>query len=502
MNLTTLATLIPDTRHTQGPDAVVTRVVHDSRAARPGDLYVALPGQRVDGRTFITQALAAGAVAVAGLPSCAADVPAGIGFLEVSQPRVRLGALAAATLGWPARSLKLVGVTGTNGKTTTTTLLATMGDAAGWSPGLIGTVQHRVGDRRIEARHTTPEAPDLQALFAEMRDAGVRLTAMEVSSIGLTEHRVSGLAYDVAAFLNLTPDHLDYHGTLADYGAAKCLLFSEHLAPAAVAVVLTDDPYAPTIIDAVAPGRALWRASATTDRGDVRYEGLVHGPHGMRGVLQTPAGAVVIDTPLVGAFNAANVAVASACAAAAGLPLEAITAGLRVARVRGRLERVPAPEAAPTVLVDYAHSPDALSRAIEAVRPNATGRLIVVFGCGGDRDRTKRPLMGAAAMAADAVVVTTDNPRSEDPAEIAAAALDGALAVGGRRADGPADAGVCVILDRREAITAAIAAARHGDIVLVAGKGHETYQEIAGVRHPFDDAAVAAEALGRPGSPR
>jgi UDP-N-acetylmuramoyl-L-alanyl-D-glutamate--2,6-diaminopimelate ligase len=502
LKLSTLATLIPEARHAQGPDTSVARVAHDSRAVRPGDLYVALPGQRVDGRVFIPQALAAGAVAVAGPAACASDVPAGIGFLSVAEPRLRLGALAAAVLGFPARSLKLVGVTGTNGKTTTTTLLATMCDAAGWTPGLIGTVQHRVGGRRIEARHTTPEAPDLQALFAEMRDAGVRLTAMEVSSIGLTEHRVSGLAFDVAAFLNLTPDHLDYHGSLVEYGAAKCLLFSEHLAPGAVAVVLTDDPYAATIIDAVAPGRTLWRASASSGRGDVRYESLVHGPQGMHGRLQTPAGAIEIDTPLLGAFNAANIAVASACAAAAGLPLDAITAGLKVARVRGRLERVPGTESGPTVLVDYAHSPDALARALEAVRPNATGRLVVVFGCGGDRDRSKRPLMGAAAVSADSVVITTDNPRSEDPGEIAAAALEGALSAGGRRAASPGEAGVCMILDRREAISRAIAAARHGDIVLVAGKGHETYQEIAGVRHPFDDAAIATEALQRWGSGR
>ena len=501
MKLSALAELVAGTRVVQGADTDVVRVVQDSRAARVGDLFVALPGQRVDGRRFIPQALAGGASAVAGLSECAADVPPGIGFLALEAPRVVLGALAAAVLGWPARALRLVGVTGTNGKTTTTTLLATMCDAAGWSPGLIGTVAHRVGERRVEAKHTTPEAPDLQALFAEMRDAGVRLTAMEVSSIGLTEHRVAGLEFDVAAFLNLTPDHLDYHQTFEAYGEAKCLLFREHLAPQAVAVVLVDDPYSSEICAAVPAGRTLWRVSAAPEAANVRgpvdvgYTRLSHTPSGMRGALRTPAGPVEIDTPLVGAFNAANVAVAAACAVAAGLPREAITAGLRIARVRGRLERVVGPAGAPTVLVDYAHSPDALSRAIEAVRPAVTGRLYVVFGCGGDRDRSKRPLMGAAAAAADAVVVTTDNPRTESPADIADAAVEGALGAGRMRALRPTVGGVCTLLDRRVAIVETIAAARSGDIVLIAGKGHETYQEVDGVKSPFDDVAVAAEAL-------
>lgn len=484
MNLEALAQSVPGARAVRGGALEIRRVTHDSRAVRPGDLFVALPGQKVDGRAFIPLAVASGAVAVAGVPGCEGDVPAATGFLAVERPRAALGLLAAASLGWPARALQLVGITGTNGKTTTSTILASMCEAAGWPPGLVGTVEHRVGSRRVPTKHTTPEAPDLQALFAEMRDAGVRLAAMEVSSIGLTEHRVTGVEFQVAAFLNLTPDHLDYHGDLEAYGAAKRLLFSEHLAPGGVAVICVDDPFAARVIEAVPAGRTVWRVSvAGGTPAEVFYERLAQTPAGLRGRLQTPAGPVEVETPLVGAFNATNVALAAACARAAGVPASAVEAGLRRATVRGRLERVPAPEGSPTVLIDYAHTPDALSRAIEAVRPFTPGRLIVVFGCGGDRDRAKRPLMGRAAAAADVVLVTTDNPRGEDPAEIAAAAAAGA---------GP-DARI--VLDRRAAIAAALALAGPQDTVLVAGKGHETYQEVQGKRHPFDDAAVAAELL-------
>lgn len=498
MTLAELAAAVSGARVVREATTAVSRVTHDSRTAGPGALYVAVPGQRVDGRQFISQAIVAGAAAIAGVPACEADVPPGTGFLALTEPRVALGALAAAALGYPARSMTLVGITGTNGKTTTSTLVAQMCAAAGEAPGLIGTVAHRIGDELIEARHTTPEAPDLQALFARMRAAGVRHAAMEVSSIGLTEHRLAGLSFDVAAFLNLTPDHLDYHGTLAAYGDAKAQLFRDHLAPGATAVIALDDPAGAAMMAAVPAGRTIWRVSAVPGRSDVEvaYTALSFGGDGIRGRLRTPVGTLDVETPLVGGFNAENVAVAAACALAAGLPAHAVGRGLAGARIRGRLERVPAPSGAPTVLVDYAHTPDALARAIDAVRPFATGRVLVVFGCGGDRDRQKRPLMGAAAAAADVVVVTTDNPRGEAPDAIATAALEGALAAGKRAADDRATGTAGIVLDRRTAIEAAIAAAAAGDVVLVAGKGHETYQEIAGQRHPFDDVAVARAALG------
>jgi UDP-N-acetylmuramoyl-L-alanyl-D-glutamate--2,6-diaminopimelate ligase len=497
VTLAELAAAVSGAEVVRGAACDVVRVTHDSRDVGPGALYVALPGQRVDGRRFIPQALEAGAVAIAGLPVCETDVPSTVGFLALPAPRATLGALAAAALGWPARAMTLVGITGTNGKTTTSTLIAQMCDAVGWSPGLIGTVVHRVGAEVEPALHTTPEAPDLQALFARMRAADVRLAAMEVSSIGLTEHRVGGLAFDVAAFLNLTPDHLDYHGTFDAYGEAKARLFRDHLASAAVAVVCVDDPAGEAMIAVVPPGRTVWRVSARPERTDVEvgYTTLSFGPFGIRGRLRTPLGPIDLETPLVGEFNAINVAVAVACARAAALPADAIAEGLRTARIRGRLERVPAPPGAPTVLVDYAHTPDALGRAIDAVRPFASGRVLVVFGCGGDRDRLKRPLMGAAAATADAVVVTTDNPRGEDPVAIADAALEGALAAGLRRVEAIESGGACVVLDRRSAIEAAIAASGPGDVVLIAGKGHETYQEVGGVRHPFDDLAVARARL-------
>lgn len=491
----------PGVRLVRGGEIAVRRVVLDSRAVGAADLFVAVPGQRVDGRRFIPQALSQGAAAIAGLEVCAADVPEHVGFVALDTPRAALGPLAAAALGHPARSLTLVGVTGTNGKTTTTTLLSGMTAAAGWTPGLIGTVSHRVGDLETPAKHTTPEAPDLQALFADMRTAGVRLAAMEVSSIGVAEHRIDGLTFQVGGFLNLTPDHLDYHGTLEAYGAAKCAFFERFLAPGGVACVLVDDPFSTTVRGAVPAGVSVWRVTAQpgalSSAAEVAWTRLEQTPAGLRGRLRTPAGEIAIDTPLTGGFNAANVALAAACGVAAGLPLEAVAAGLRTARVRGRLERVRGPVGAPTVLVDYAHTPDAIARAIEAVRAATRGDLWAIFGCGGDRDRTKRPMMGAAAAAADGIVVTTDNPRSEDPAEIAAAALAGAVGAGRPQSEAPRVGTACVVLDRRAAIEAVLSVAGPDDTVLIAGKGHETYQEIAGVRHDFDDVAVASEFLSR-----
>lgn len=489
MKLSHLAAALPTAR-LEGGDADIRALTHDSRRVGPGTLYVALRGRTVDGLRFVPNAITAGAAAVAveGDAQLAVDVP----VLRLAAPRRDLATLAAALHGHPSTRLKLVGVTGTNGKTTVSTLFAAIADAAGWPAGLVGTIEHRVGRERRPAAFTTPEAPDLQALLAEIVAAGAPAAAMEVSSVGLAEHRVDALRFAAAAFLNLTPDHLDYHGDMAAYGAAKRRLFTDLLAEDAVVVVDVDDPFGPTLL-ADAPG--AWRLSIAPDAAtEVRWRDLVIDARGVRGTLVTPVAEVGLESPLLGAFNAANVACAAALALAVGAPAEAVAAGLRGAVVRGRLQPVPH-AGGPTVLVDYAHSPDALARVLATLRPLTAGALWCVFGCGGDRDRAKRGPMGAAAAAADVVVVTNDNPRGEDPAAIAEAAVAGAVAAGRPRADTPRPGATVVELDRRRAIELAVRAAGPDDTVLIAGKGHETYQEQGGARRPFDDVAIAAAAL-------
>ncbi len=498
MNLRALARLVPGVFAT-GADVEVTGVTHDSRRVRAGDLFVALPGANADGRRFVADALARGAAAIA-VPDDAADTgaPADVPALRLSAPRTDMAALAAAVYGHPSRRLKLVGVTGTNGKTTITTLIAAAVAAAGQPVGLVGTVAHRVGDALVPSGHTTPEAPDLQALLARMLAAGVRIAAMEVSSIGLAEHRVDACEFAVAAFTNLTPDHLDYHGTMAAYGDAKARLFASGLAAGGIAVVDVDDPFGATIAASVPQGREIWTVSLRDPAAAVRYAAAAIDGRGIRGTLVTPRGAVEVECPLLGEHNARNVAAAAACAVAADVPPEAVATALRTARVPGRLEAIDNALGL-RVLVDYAHSPDALGRVLSALRPLTDGTLWCVFGCGGDRDATKRGPMGAAAAAADAVIVTSDNPRTEDPAAIAAAAVRGAVDAGRPLAETPAAGRTYVELDRRRAIRAAIAAARPGDTVLIAGKGHETYQQVGRDRLPFDDAEEARRALAERG---
>lgn len=489
MKLSDLVRDLPGVR-LEGADAEVVDLSHDSREIGPGWLFVALPGRRADGRAFVDAALAAGAAAVA-LPE-GADAPAGLPVVRLERPRPALARLAARIHGEPASRLQMVGVTGTNGKTTVTTLLAAICRAAGRPEGLVGTVVTRVGDTVRPARFTTPEAPELQRLLAEMVRAGVDVAVMEVSSIGLEEHRVDGVPFRAAAFLNLTVDHLDYHASMAAYGAAKRRLFTELLHPDGRAVINVDDDYGRALADDLPPAR-VWRLSVEGPA-DVCYEALALDAAGVHGRLRTPVGAVAVESPLPGRFNAANLAAAAALALSVGLPVAAVEAAFAQAGVPGRMQPVPNDRGL-AVVVDYAHSPDALARVIEALRPLTTGALWCVFGCGGDRDASKRPEMGRAAALADAVVVTNDNPRGEDPAAIARAALAGAVAAGRPEAGAPSPGHCCVLLDRREAIRSVLRAARRGDTVLLAGKGHETYQEIAGVRRPFDDAAEAAAAL-------
>lgn len=479
-------------REPSGPvGAVVTGVTLDSRAVRPGDLYAALPGARVHGGDFIPAAAAAGAVAVlTDARGADAASAAGLPALTTRDPRAVLGSVAAAVYGDPTRSLRLLGVTGTNGKTTVCYLLEAGLRGAGHTTGLVGTIETRVAGRSLPSARTTPEAPDLQALFAVMLEAGVTAAAMEVSSHALALHRVDACRFAAAGFTNLSQDHLDFHPTMADYLAAKAELFWPERT--ARAVIDVDDPAGRTLLeqrpDAVtasagqqsAGQRAAWRA---TD--------IVLGPRGSTFLLVGPDIEVPVRLQLPGAFNVSNALVALVILVEAGVALEPAVRGIeQLAGVPGRMERVDAGQ--PWLgIVDYAHTPQAVATLLSTVRGLTSGRVLVVLGCGGDRDRGKRPLMGAAAAeGADVVVLTSDNPRSEDPLAILEAMRAGVDAVPAR-----ACADVVVEPDRAAAIALAAGRACPGDTVVVAGKGHETGQDIGGTVTPFDDRDVLRKAV-------
>jgi UDP-N-acetylmuramoyl-L-alanyl-D-glutamate--2,6-diaminopimelate ligase len=476
-----------------GADAAtsVTGVTHDSRAVRPGDLHAARPGPPAPGARAAGEARAAGAVAALTDADGAADVrAAGLPTLEVAQPRAWLGPLAAWVYGDPAGALTLVGVTGTNGKTTTAYLLEAGMRAAGRRTGLVGTIETRIAGERVPSHRTTPEAPELQALLAVMRERGVQAVAMEVSSHALAMGRVDGTTYEVGVFTNLTEDHLDFHRDLQDYFAAKASLFTP--GRVRVAVVNVDDEYGRRLADeAAVPVVRVSPGDATP--ADWRVADLVAGPEGSRFRLLGPGGSSVeAGTALPGTFNVANAALAVVALAQAGLDPAVAAAGVAaLPGVPGRMERVAHGQDF-LALVDYAHSPDALERLLGAVRELAAGRVIVVVGCGGDRDPYKRPVMGAiAADLADVAILTSDNPRSEDPLAILAAMQAGAAGVAHRGT-------VEVVPDRRAAIERAVSLAGPADVVVVAGKGHEQGQEVRGELLPFDDRAVLRAAIGVP----
>ncbi len=469
----------------------MTGVTHDSRAVRPGDLYAALPGFRTHGAEFVRDAASAGAVAVLTDPSGAERASAtGLPVLVVADPRDRLGALASAVYGDPSKDLLVVGVTGTNGKTTTSYLVDAGFRAAGHVTGVIGTVGSRVGDDVVPTARTTPEATDLHALLAVMRERGVTAVTMEVSSHALRLGRVDGVGFDVVGFTNLSPDHLDFHADLEDYFDAKASLFTP--ARTGRAVVCVDDSWGARLVARSSAAGLAPSTYAVSVPADWTVDGVVSVPGGsvMRG--HGPGGVdVPLEVRLPGMFNVANALGALALLVAAGVdPLVAADGIATCAGVPGRMERVPDPHVGRglVALVDYAHTPDAVERVIAAAREGARGRVLVVLGAGGDRDPHKRFAMGAAAArGADRVLVTDDNPRSEDPAAIRAELMRGAASVPGTSAT---DAG-----DRRHAIELAVGSAQPGDVVLVLGKGHEQGQEVAGVVTPFDDRLVLAAAL-------
>lgn len=470
-----------------GADVALTGVSLNSATVRAGDLYAALPGSRTHGANYAAAAIQAGAVAVLTDPAGAPTVPAGVPVLVVEQPRSVLGAVAAQVYGEPAADLTLVGVTGTQGKTTTTQLIRAAAARGGRRTAVVGTMGTWIGDEPVGSALTTPEAPDLHALFAVMRERGVELCAMEVSSHAIVMGRVDAVVFDLAVFTNLGRDHLDFHADMEDYFAAKAQLFTPERARQAL--VNVDDEHGRRLIAAqTVPTQTF---SGTGREADWSAEIVLaeSTPNASVFDLAGPGGVhrrATVGMP--GAFNVANAAGALAACAAVGIDLDSAIEGIAsLGAVAGRMERVTAGQPY-AVIVDYAHKPDAVQAVLDALRPVTTGRLIVVIGAGGDRDQGKRPIMGEiAGRLADLVVVTDDNPRTEVPAAIRAE-----LVAGARRA-GAAD--VVEVGDRREAIEHAVRVARAGDTVLIAGKGHETGQEVDGLTLPFDDRLVALDAI-------
>ena len=466
-------------------DVACTGVTYDSRRVTRGSVFVALRGERADGLTFVPQAIAAGAAAI--VTEQAAPLGERLPWAVVRNARLALALLSAEFFDHPSRQMRVVGITGTNGKTTTSYLLNAIFEAAGIRCGLMGTVAYRIGDQSFEATRTTPEAPDVQSFMRQMVDAGCGACAMEVSSHALALHRVDGIEFGAGVFTNLTRDHLDFHRDMETYFAAKRRLFE--LLPAEVpAVINMDDPRGAALVDVVSRPVTY----SITKSADVVPGPLSYTLSGLTFEVRTPQGPVNVHSRLVGRPNVYNILAAVGTTAALGIPLDAIERGLAVLPgVPGRFELASAADDDVTVVVDYAHTDDALRNLLETARSMAPRRVITVFGAGGDRDRTKRPLMGmVAARLSDVVVITSDNPRSEDPLRIIEEVKRGA-----EPETRQSNAELLSIADRGEAIARAIRVAERGDVVLIAGKGHEKYQEIAGRTQPFDDVAVARDAL-------
>ena len=486
--LSDLFALLPEAVVAGDLGTPIAGLAYDSRRVSPGDLFACLPGERTDGHRFIPEAVAAGAAALlvrqGAYDPAAATVPA----VAAPDTRAALAAIADAFHDYPSRALRLIGITGTNGKTTTSYLIEAILRAQGRRTGVIGTLAYRIGDAIRTATHTTPEAPDLQALLAEMRATGVQEVCLEVSSHALAQRRADHCRFTCAVFTNLSRDHLDYHASLEDYLQAKSRLFFDPAfqpeSGVRVNVINADDDAGPRLARQAVGVTITYGMRG----GDVIARDVALSPQSTQFRLQTPEGVSAVNLKLVGAFNVYNALAALAAALALGVDLEAaIRAVEAVDPIAGRFERVEAGQEF-AVVVDYSHTPDGLEKALENARQLTRGRLIVVFGCGGDRDTGKRPLMGRlAARLADLCVITSDNPRSEDPGAIIAQILAGAGLSGRRRCR--------VEADRREAIRLALEEAHAGDLVLIAGKGHETYQVFRDRTIPFDDRQVATELL-------
>lgn len=503
MKLSDLIHSITPVKVSGGGDQEIRGLFCDSRRVQPGGLFFALRGGAADGHRFIEAAVRQGAAAVVlEDPAC---ISASVPCVLVEDARQSMARLATAFYGDPTAGVPLVGITGTNGKTTTSYIIESILGFAGFPAAVLGTVSYRFGDMVLPATHTTPESLDLQEVLRQMVDHGASGVVMEVSSHALEQKRVDGCKFDVGVFTNLTRDHLDYHGTMENYFSSKLRLFSELLAPTEIkpyrrAVVNIDDGYGAMI----AKGAACPVVTYGIDsRGDVAVEDLTSSVAGITGRLVTPGGSGRFSSRLVGRFNQYNILAAAAAGFALKLPTERIIAGIEGHRtVPGRLERVDNSRGI-AVFVDYAHTGDALDNVLKTLNALKTGRIITVFGCGGDRDRGKRPVMGEiAGRLSDLAIITSDNPRTEQPETILAEIRAGVLPLGIKEyaveelASGCPGKGFTTVPDRREAIRLAVGQAKEGDIVLLAGKGHEDYQIIGTMKHHFDDREEAAAALG------
>lgn len=497
MTCAQLADLLTDARPCGNPAGDVAFITADSRRAGPGGLFVALRGAQADGHRFLDDAYRRGARAFVTEEPYQRD---GAFSLRVPDARAALAVLAAAWYGEPTRRLGLIGITGTNGKTTTAHIIETILSAAGKNVGMIGTIEYRYPGYSRQAQRTTPDALELQELLDRMQSAGVDWTVMEVSSHGLDQQRVDGCHFDAAIFTNLTPEHLDYHNDMESYHASKQRLFSTLLprsAKQALAVINVDDPAGRRIVDECPVGVLTYGLES----GDVRARNATFSLAGIRAEIVSAQESFEITSRLVGVFNLYNIVAAAVACRSLGIGVEAVQAGIRQAvGVPGRMERVEN-DLGILVFVDYAHTADALAQVLATLRDAGAATIITVFGCGGDRDRSKRPEMGSAAgRLSTSVILTSDNPRSEDPESIIAGIEPGLLAQGFVRADA-ADALrsrqrlYCIVPDRRQAIRQAIAAAAPGDVVLIAGKGHETTQQFVREQFHFDDREEARAAL-------
>jgi UDP-N-acetylmuramoyl-L-alanyl-D-glutamate--2,6-diaminopimelate ligase len=474
----------------------------DSRAVLPGALFFALRGAQADGHRYIEQAVAAGAAAV--ILEDAASAPAGLPWVRVADGRATMGRISALFNGDPTATKPLIGITGTNGKTTTTYLIEAILEAAGQPAAVLGTISYRFGTTTIQASHTTPESTELQRAFRQLKEAGAQAFVMEVSSHALEQKRVDGCHFDVGIFSNLTRDHLDYHVTMESYLEAKCRLFTDLLRPTQEkprrrAVINMDDPYGEVIARRCACPIVTFGIQGQCD---VRPTNVTSSVNGIRATLITPAGEFEFASRLLGRFNLSNILASAAAGFALDLPLQAIKYGIENhTTVPGRMERVENRQGV-TCLVDYAHTGDALENVLATLKEIASGRIITLFGCGGDRDNGKRPIMGRVAAAmSDLAIVTSDNPRSEDSFSILKQIKAGITPLGLREyrpdelTDGCAEKGFTLLENRHEAIRLAIRLARPGDILLLAGKGHENYQIIGTVKQHFDDREEALVAF-------
>ncbi len=491
-------------------DVPVSSVCYDSRHAEKGSLFVCIAGQRADGHDFIDHAVSRGAVAIVAQTEMPPGLPTA--FARVRDSRAALAAISANFYGQPASRLTLIGITGTNGKTTTSLLVESILRSHGASPGVLGTLVYRWAGKQIPAPMTTPESLDLQKLFHSMLQDGVSHVVMEVSSHALALGRIAGCEFQTGVFTNLSQDHLDFHSTMEEYFAAKKILFSSYLDPhLSVAVVNEDDDYGRRIIENGTRAAKIIRYSGRISphprfeaANGVFVEEARFTPGGITARVRTSQGEIRVDSSLVGSLNLYNIVAAISASVSLGIASNAIEEGIRnLSSVDGRLERVAIPSRCGfQVIVDYAHTPDAMEKALACFREMTEKRLIAVFGCGGDRDRGKRPIMGRiAAERADLVILTSDNPRSEQPDdiidEIEAGMKQTGISKWGSAAKLPAEKGYIREVDRRKAIETALALGRPGDTIFIGGKGHETYQIIGTIKHSFDDRLVVREYFKR-----